>query len=70
VTNTQAISGRTLPLLLYGRSGTSYVLQSATNLSPGAVWVPAASLTLTNSFRFLERTNAREPARFFRVLRP
>ena len=37
---------------MYGRSASNYTVLSATNVS-APVWVPAASFTLTNSFRYL-----------------
>ncbi len=62
------ISGPQDPLVLYGRSGASYSLESSTNLSTPNAWRLLHTLSLTNT-SFLEipslvRTNGRE---FFRV---
>jgi hypothetical protein len=54
-------------LLLYGRSGTNYLIQSASNLSPAAIWSPVADLWLTNSFHFVPINGPTNPAMFFRT---
>ena len=57
-------------LLVYGRTGTNYVLQYSTNLSGVVAWYPALSYTLTNSFQNITNIGNAGPAIFYRVKRP
>jgi hypothetical protein len=59
-----------LTLLLYGVSGTNYVIEATTNLSSTNGWFPATNLTLTNSFYFIGTGNPTNTAMFFRAKRP
>jgi hypothetical protein len=56
--------------LLYGISGSNYVLQASTNLSLTNGWFPATNLTLTNSFQYLGSGSPTNTGLFFRVKRP
>jgi subtilase family serine protease len=56
-----------MSLLLYGKPGVTYELQSASGLAVPAGWTPEFSFSLTNSFRYLAPTNTGGPARFFRT---
>ncbi len=60
-------SGAAQSLLLYGKPGSRYVLQSTANLSTPAVWLPKFDIVLTNSFRLWDAANTGERARFFQV---
>jgi hypothetical protein len=57
-----------LLLLLYGKAGTNYVLEGATNLGKSPVWVPATNFLLTNSFQLLNEAVTNR-AGFFRAKR-
>jgi hypothetical protein len=59
-----------LSLLLYGVSGSNYVLQASTNLSQTNGWFPAVNLTLTNSFQYLGAGSPTNAALYFRIKRP
>ena len=59
-----------LPLLLYGRRGTNYVLESSPALGSQAHWLPQLSLTLSNSFDFLPPLPMTNRSMFFRAFRP
>lgn len=54
-----------LTLLLYGKSGTNYVLQLTTNLAANA-WFPATNFMLTNSFLFINEGSKTNKALFYR----
>jgi hypothetical protein len=56
-------------LLLYGLSGSNYVLQSATDLQTANGWHSGASFTLTNSFRFIGVGSPTNGRMFFRGFR-
>lgn len=58
----------TVLLLLEGRTGASYTIQTTTNLANPDSWFPALDFLLTNTTQTLHWTNATEPARFFRAL--
>jgi hypothetical protein len=55
-------------LLLYGRGGTNYSIEGTTNLGHG--WAPFTSLTLTNSFQFIDQDSATNRQQFYRAWRP
>jgi hypothetical protein len=56
-------------LLLYGKSGTNYILQASTNLY-GPSWFPATDFTLTNSFGFIDTGSPTNRMMFFRTQGP
>lgn len=61
-------SAQNLSLLLYGKSGSNYTLESSADLPNVNNWSPVSSVTLTNSFIFLpeiELTN--RPTLFIRA---
>ena len=58
-------------LLVYGRTGTNYVLQYSTNLSGVVAWYPALSYRMTNSFQTITNPGGNNsPIIFYRVKRP
>ncbi|MCX6925787.1 MAG: hypothetical protein NT154_21650 [Verrucomicrobia bacterium] len=59
-----------LVLLLYGRAGTNYVIQTTSNLISGPNWIALTNFALTNSFRFLDAGQPTNRAQFYRILRP
>jgi hypothetical protein len=59
-----------LVLLLYGRAGTNYVIQTTTKMVKGADWIPLTNFVLTNSFRFLDGGQPTNRAQFYRTMRP
>lgn len=64
------IQGRpagSLPLLVYGRPGTNYVLESSPVLGPQAHWLPEMSLTLSNSFEYLPLLPMTNQSQFLRI---
>jgi hypothetical protein len=63
-------SGSNPSLLLYGQTGTNYVLQATTNLSVLGAWFPSTSFTLTNSFLLIDIGAPTNKAMFFRANRP
>ena len=65
-----AATSSNLNLLLYGRSGTNYVVQATTNLVGNAVWTSSSAFMLTNSFRFFAVTNQPTGEMMFRMKRP
>ncbi len=54
-------------VLLYGRAGTNYFLEGATNPANGSAWLPVSSLGLTNSFQFLNLGNPTNKMFFYRA---
>ena len=64
-----SLGGQERTLLIYGRPGTNYVVQYATNLSHVVTWYPLLSTTLTNSFQFLSNVNSTNRAIFYRLKR-
>jgi hypothetical protein len=54
-------------LLLYGTSGTNYILQTTTNLADPNGWLPLTSLILGNSFQFIPLDTLTNQARYFRA---
>jgi hypothetical protein len=54
-------------LLLYGTSGTNYILQTTTNLADPNGWLPLTSLILSNSFQFIPLDTLTNQARYFRA---
>lgn len=63
------LAGPERSLLLYGRPGTNYVVQYATNLSPVVNWYPLLSCTLTNSFQFITNVASTNRLIFYRLKR-
>jgi hypothetical protein len=54
-------------LTLYGFSETNYVIESATNLNPPALWQPLYALTPSNFFAITPTISMTNPAQFFRA---
>lgn len=65
-----SVTSTNLGLLLYGATGSNYILQASTNLSLTNGWLSASALTLTNSFRFLGAGSPTNSGLYFRVKRP
>ncbi len=65
-----ASTSTNLTLLLYGRPGTNYILQTTTNLSDPGAWLSGADFVLTNSFRFMDATGRTNRTQFYRAKRP
>ena len=65
-----SFNGTNVTLLLYGVSGTNYVVQATTNLGAVNGWFPTTNLILTNSFQFIGAGNPTNKTMFFRVKRP
>ncbi|MCX6917235.1 MAG: hypothetical protein NT167_30060, partial [Verrucomicrobia bacterium] len=63
-------SSSNLSLLLYGKNGTSYILQATTNLANTNAWFPATNFVLTNSFQFIHQGTATNRLLFYRAKRP
>ena len=57
-------------LLLYGRAGTNYIIQTSTNLSQANGWQPMTSFAPTNSFRFIDTGSLTNGMEFYRAMRP
>jgi hypothetical protein len=55
-------------LTLYGHSGASYGLLSATNLNGGGSWSAAGSVTLTNWFQVINLGGASNGMQFFQAV--
>jgi len=55
--------------LLYGRNGTNYTVESATNLIPGTAWSPVTNVSMSNSFYFINAGVPTNKAAFFRARR-
>jgi len=54
-------------LVLYGRSGSNYTIQSRFNLLPGNVWANRSTITMTNSVRVLPALSPTAPIIFFQL---
>jgi hypothetical protein len=67
-----SFNGTNMTLLLYGVSGTNYIVQAMTNLGAANGWFPATNMTmtLTNSFQFIGTGSPTNKAMFFRAKRP
>jgi len=66
-----AITGQSVSLSVTGLPGTSYVLQSATNLTPPVTWQSVlTNLTDTNGLLQISDTNLNYPQKFYRVTTP
>ena len=59
--------GPTVSLLLYGRAGVSCQLQSTPAVSDNPAWNPELTVSLTNSFQFIQRPSGPGRGRFFRT---
>jgi len=59
-----------LVLLIYGQSGTNYLIMTGTNLADTANWTPLVGFSLTNSFQFINAGGATNRQQFFRAKRP
>ncbi len=66
----EAINGPVYSFRLAGETNVQYTVLTTTNLLPSVPGVPVLDLTLTNGFGVTDWTNAGEPRRFFRALRP
>ncbi len=58
-----------LVLLVYGQTGSLYLLVTQTNLA-GSNWTQVAGFTFTNSFQYINAGGATNPAGFFRAKKP
>jgi hypothetical protein len=54
-------------LILYGRPGTVYAIQAATNLAPTASWQSITNLSLTNIAQVIPAINTSAPRIFYRA---
>jgi hypothetical protein len=54
-------------VLLYGQTGTNYVIQGTTNPANGSAWLPVSSFGLTNSFKLLNLGNPTNKMFFYRA---
>jgi hypothetical protein len=62
-------SGGSQPtLILYGRAGTNYVVQTTTNLASAGTWLPTTNFAPTNSFYFIGIGSPTNQMIFFRGL--
>jgi hypothetical protein len=59
-----------LVLLLYGKSGTNYLLQAETNLAKGDSWFAITNFVLSNSFQFISEGTGTNGMMFFRAKCP
>jgi RHS repeat-associated protein len=62
--------GPVYSFILFGKAGSQYVIQTATNLGPTVWWSSMKTLTLTNSMQSFDWTNQGERARYFRAFGP
>ena len=53
--------------VLYGQSGHQYQVESLTDLSDQTHWVPLRTISLTNSFQFLETPDRFAESGFYRI---
>lgn len=60
-------TNRTGSLTAFGVAGTTYQLQSSTNVSSAVSWNPGLTFTLTNSFQFIDNLPVTNNAIFFRI---
>ena len=59
----------TLQLSAFGPAGTPLRLEAATDLGPGALWMPVMTNTsLTNQFQFIVTDPIGYPRRFYRLI--
>ena len=65
-----SVTSTNITLLLYGVSGTNYVLQATTNLCLTNGWFQTTNFTLSNSFRYLDTDSSTNTTMFFRAKRP
>jgi hypothetical protein len=65
-----SVSNNNLTLLLYGVSGSNYVIQTTTDLNSSSGWFPATNVTLTNSFYYIGTGGPTNKATFYRAERP
>jgi hypothetical protein len=54
-------------LVLYGRVGSNYTVQSRLNLLPGNAWANRSTITMTNSARVIAAPSSTAPLIFFQV---
>jgi hypothetical protein len=66
----QRQAGSVFALTLGGRAGAQYIVQTATNLHAPVFWSNLFTVTLTNTPQAFGLTNASDPSRYFRALRP
>ena len=59
----------TRTLILFGRPGATYSLQTSPDLGNPLAWTPAGSRTLTNSFTFISNLNTNLGSIFYRARR-
>ena len=70
ILDVNSVTSTNLTLLLYGISGTNYVIQATTNVSLTNGWFPATNFMLSNSFEFFDTGKPTNNAMFFRTKRP
>jgi hypothetical protein len=68
--NLSSFTSTNLSLLLYGASGSNYILQASTDLSLKNGWFSAGNFILTNSFQFIGTGSPTNTSLYFRVKRP
>jgi hypothetical protein len=65
----RGLTDTNLPLLLYGRRGSNYILEATTDLSGTNGWVVLTNDTSTNAFSFFGPDRGTNPGMLFRVRR-
>ena len=65
-----SVNNTNITLLLYGVSGTNYVILATTNLCLTNGWFQTTNFTLSNSFRYLDTDSSTNTTMFFRAKRP
>ncbi len=61
------INGGQRQLVIYGKVGTNYTIQSKTSLAPTATWASRSTLTMTNNIRVVPATSPTDPLIFFQL---
>src|SRR5204862_166300 len=61
------IGDSTRALTLYGKPGSSYLLERATNVSANTLWRPDRRVPLTNLFQNIGGISSAEPRLFYRA---
>jgi hypothetical protein len=54
-------------LVLYGRVGSNYTVQSRLNMAPGSAWANRSTITMTNSVRVVPAPSATAPIIFYQL---
>jgi hypothetical protein len=61
------LNGGQRQLVLYGRVGSNYTIQSRLNLAPGNAWANRSTLTMTNSVRVVPAPSQTAPVIYFQL---